>query len=852
MSDIDFDDEEYELVYDDEGDEGDIVDLGDGVSMETDPETGDKIVDFNGGGAFAGEGPDLDTSHSANLAEHLTESELSGIASEIVEWIKLDEESRSDWITRMRDGMRDMGVAEETKTNEPFPGASRVTHPVLAEAVVQFQARAIKELFPPKGPVKANVVGLQNPGVNDARARVEDYMNYQYTVQMPEAFWEMDTLLFYLPISGSAFKKTYFDTSLGRNTTAFVTAEELIVPYSASNLMTAPRYTHKIAKQSNDLKKLMRNGQYSKIDLTTRPQVESDDLDDEIDRAEGRSDPMVESDDVYTLYECHLDYDLVGFEDIDEEGEPTDIGLPYVITIEKESERVLSIRRNWAEDDEGRRKRIWFQHFKYLPGLGFYGYGLLHMIGGLSKAATGSLRSLLDAAQFSNLQGGFRSRDARVPGGENQITPGHWIEVDATGDDLAKGFYKPPYGEPSGVMYQLLGLLVETAQRFATTADAMVGDGDNKGPVGTTLALIEQGSKIFSSIHKRLHRACGEEFRLMAELNQEHLDGQEEYNVAGASRFIKPGDFDMVGVIPVSDPNIFSATQRIAQAQAGLQLAKEAPHMHNEYEAYKRMYQALEIGEYETVLIDPSAIVRMDPIQEAMAMLHGKPVNAVIDQNHKAHLAVHEHWFKTLPPPAQKKLEGLYMAHVGEHLAYQYRLTVMQTMGIELPPPPKMSGRGPVRHENGSEVPPEVENQIAEMAAMAILKLPATALPKPPPENPDVIKAKGEVQRKAMLSKADIQRKDAESKSGADREDQEAQREIARQDAGSVRDSDRKDREAQADILRKNAQANIDAAATDTKNANDLHWNARKAKQAEDIERQKPRPPVRAKPKPKK
>ena len=786
------------------------VDLDDGspiIDLEptiTHGEDGVVVVDFE---PSVRSGP-IEAAHDENLAEHMDPGHLAAIGSQVLQMVEGDIDSRREWEERFVKGLKKLGITEEIKGEAPFQGASRVVHPILFEAGVQFQARAIKELFPPKGPVKARILGEVSRDKEDQRERVEDYMNYQYTEEMPEAFEEQDCLLLDLPFSGSAFKKVYVDPTLGRPTTVFVNALDLIVPYNARKLAAASRYTHRIRYEGNELLKLMHGGFYRKIQLAEggvspdRTRAE-----EEIARSEGREETLQSYDNEYEVYEVAINYDLPGFEHTDDDGEPTGIALPYLITIEKESQQVLGIRRNWREDDPGMRKRTYVIHYKFLPGFGFYGLGLIHTIGGLAEAATGSLRALLDSAQFANLPGGFKAKAKGGPSGDVPIAPGQWVDTELTGEDLKKHFMPLQYKEPSTVLFQLLGFLVEAGQRFAGTTEATVGDADNKGPVGTTLALIEQGSKVFSSIHKRLHRAQGEEFRLLKEINADTLVGEYPYQVEGADRYVLPEDFDAIDVVPVSDPNIFSSTQRIAQAQASLQMAESAPDIHNVTEAYRRMYQALDIDD-DGLLFDPDEVPRMDPVTENTAMLHGKPVRAFLDQHHEAHMAVHQHWFQQLPPLGQQAMEQAYLAHMGEHVALAYRNQMQAAMGFAIPLP-ELHGRGPVTYEDGQELPPHVENQIAAAAAQAVSQmLPA---PQQAQADPEAQAAEAENARQDQLALADSRRKDAAAAADSARKDAIAQSDMARKDAQSRADLASKDAQTAADIMRQNMRETIAA-----------------------------------------
>ncbi len=785
-------------------------------------------VDFEGGGPLASEPVGA---FDENLAEKMDRSALAIIASKLIQQVEEDEESRQDWVDRFSKGLSRLGIVETIKGESPFPGASRVTHPLLAEAAVQFQARAIKELFPAGGPVKAKILGKKDREAEAARDRVTNYMNYQYTEEMPESFDELDQMLFYLPLSGSAFKKVYFDPSLGRTTVPFLKAEDVIVPYWVKSLARSPRTTHRMFKDRNDLLKLVKSGFYKHIDGLRADTsaaglgLPANAVEETVQKAEGRTSTLVQNDSIYEILESHVEWDLPGYEDTDEFGEPTGVALPFIITVEKETNQVLAIRRNWRQDDPEKRKRVWFTHYKYLPGMGFYGFGLIHMIGGLSDSATGALRALMDAAQFANMQGGFRSKVAGSKGGEVAIKPGEWKETDMVGDDLKKHFFPIQYKEPSPTLFQLMGALVEAGQRFASTTEAMVGEADNKGPVGTTLAMIEQGSKIFSAIHKRCHRAQGHEFKLLKELNAEIIVRPYPYQVEGADREILPADFDRVDVVPVSDPNIFSATQRITQAQAMLQMAGAAPDIHDKYEAYRRMYDAMDIDP-EGLLFDPNHVIPMDPITENQAMLYGKPIRAHLEELHSAHMQVHASWFQSLPPEGQQTLEQPFMAHMAEHLALEYRLKMQQVLGVPLPNP-DLAGTGQVEMDESEQLSIDQQNQIAAAAASAINQYPQLNAPQGQQQpDPETMKAQAEVQSK----QAEIARKDAAAQQKAQLDQAKVQADAQRADAKAQSDAMLAQQRTQSDIQRADAiaqdtarrdalRAEADRAALDAKTA---------------------------------
>ena len=527
----------------------------------------------------------FESNHYSNLAEELDEIQVRGIGKDLIKAFEDDKSSRKEWEDQYSKGLKMLGVVVEDR-NDPFPGASGVHHPLMSEAATQFQARAIAEMFPAGGPVKTQIMGKNSDKKIEQAQRVQDFMNYQVTSQITDYFNELDQMLFFLALSGSAFKKIYFDNTLDRICSKFVPAEEFVISYNNTDLETADRYTQVMKISQNELKKYQISGFYRDINLSRNQSdgKDQDTVEQTMQRLEGMTPSM--ADKMHTLLEVHADLDLGE----DESG----LALPYIVTIDYDTTQVLSIRRNWKEDDTLRKKITYFIHYKYLPGLGFYGFGLIQSIGGLQHASTGALRALLDSAAFANLNGGFRAKGARIEGGDITVSPGEWVEVEAYGDDLRKSFIPLPFKEPSPTLLQLLGVLTESGRRFASIADAMVGDSAGSGPVGTTIAIIEQGSKVFSAIHTRLHQAQGREFQLIYKLNGEYLDDEYPYDVIGERKTVRRKDFDSaINVVPVSDPNIFSQAQRIALAQTGLQLAQQAPSIIDTKEAYRRFLQAL-------------------------------------------------------------------------------------------------------------------------------------------------------------------------------------------------------------------------------------------------------------------
>ena len=608
-----------------------------GPTEVTENEDGSVDIDFDPKKAALGA-----TQFDSNLAEVIDEQVLNTLGSELYQDIQSYKDSRADWEKAYTQGLDLLGFKYESRT-EPFQGASSATHPVLAEAVTQFQALAYKELLPAEGPVRTQVVGLDTPEIQDQADRVAEFMNYQVMDVMKEYEPEFDQMLFYLPLSGSTFKKVYYDETLGRAVSKFIQAQDIIVPYTANSIDDAEAVVHVIKISENELRKQQVAGFYRDIEL-----VASDELtqDDNIRSKERQLEGVTmsgQTEDVFTLLECHVNLDLEGFEDMNPQtGEPTGIKLPYIITIEEGSREVLSIRRNYKQEDLLKRKINYFVHFKFLPGFGFYGNGLIQMIGGLSRTATQALRQLLDAGTLSNLPAGFKQRGIRIRDDAQSIQPGEFRDVDAPGGNLRDAFMTLPYKEPSQTLLALMGVVVQAGQRFASIADMQVGDGNQQAAVGTTVALLERGSRVMSAIHKRIYASMKEEFKLLANVFKLYLPPEYPYDVVGGQRNIKQADFDdKVDIIPVADPNIFSQTQRISIAQTELQLAMSNPGIHNMYEVYKTMYSALGIKDIDRILMKPDQPTPKDPALEHVDALAGKPFQAFPGQDHRAHITSH-------------------------------------------------------------------------------------------------------------------------------------------------------------------------------------------------------------------
>mgnify|MGYP003632835544 FL=1 len=614
--------------------------------------------------------------HDANLAEIIDESVLGEISSELREMYEEDVESREEWKEAYTKGLDLLGIRYQERS-QPFEGASGVTHPLIAESVVQFQAQSYKELLPAGGPVRTQVMGLKSPEKEAQAARVKNFMNYQITEVMEEFDPDTDQMLFYLPLSGSTFKKVYFDPTRNRAVSAFVPAEDLVVPYSATDLATSPRVTHVLRMEANNLRKMQVAGIYRDVDVEADDN-EEDVVKNKVDEIEGVSRGY--SDDVHSILEMHADLDIEGFEDVGQDGEATGIKLPYIVTLDHGSGEILSITRNYEAQDPNKQKRQYFVHYKFLPGLGFYGFGLIHMIGGLGRAATSILRQLIDAGTLANLPSGFKARGIRVRNEDEPIAPGEFRDIDAPGGDIRNSIIPLPYKEPSGTLAQLLASLIEGGRRFVSIADQQLGEGQSGDmPVGTTVALLERGMKVMSAIHKRLHYAQKTEFRLLAKVLAESLPAVYPYEVAGAPSEIKAQDFDgRVDVIPVSDPNIFSMSQRVTLAQTQLQLAQSNPQIHNLYEAYKRMYQALEVQNIDEILPAKKEPQPTSPSIENAKGLQGEIMIAFQQQDHDAHMMTHVAFMKLPLVSTSPNIYAIFMAHLQDHISMKARLTVMQ------------------------------------------------------------------------------------------------------------------------------------------------------------------------------
>jgi hypothetical protein len=650
----------------------------------------------------------------ANLAEYMDDGELDALGQELVEDFGKDINDRKDWIRTYVDGLKLLGLQYEERT-EPWQGACGVFHPMLTESVVRFQSEAMMETFPAMGPVKTQIVGAVDLLREEAAARVREDMNYQLTEVMVEYRPEHEKMLWSLPLAGSAFKKVYYDPSKGRQVAVFIPAEDIVVPYGASNLESAERVTHVMRKTENEVKKLQEAGFYIDVDLG-EPTHELDDIEKQKAEEQGMS---ALNDDRFRFLEMHVDLDLAGFEHTDKKGRPTGIALPYVVTIEKGTRKVLAIRRNWYEDDELHTKRQHFVHYQYIPGFGFYGYGLIHLIGGYAKSATMLIRQLVDAGTLSNLPGGLKSRGLRIKGDDTPIQPGEFRDVDVPSGSIRDNILPLPYKEPSQVLFALFQNIVQEGRAFASSGDMNVSDMSTNAPVGTTLALLERTLKVMTAVQARLHYTMKQEFRLLKTIIADYTPEEYDYEPEDAGRKAKKSDYDSTDVIPVSDPNAATMAQKIVQYQAVLQLAQSAPQLYNLPLLHRQMIEVLGIKNASKLVPVEDDQVPTDPVQENQNLLIMKPVKAFIEQNHEAHIQAHMAAIQNpkiqqlmqMNPQAQAIMAAA-MAHINEHIAFEYRKQVEMAMGMPLP-----------NEEQNKQVPPELADRIAMLTAQASQQL---------------------------------------------------------------------------------------------------------------------------------
>ena len=706
-----------------------------GVLIDFDPDMGDM----------------LGLGHDDNLAEAMDDRDLDSLASELVGSFRSDKESRADWERSYVKGLDLLGLKHEDRTT-PWDGACGVFHPLLTESVIRFQSQAIQEIFPASGPVKTKVVGVIDNDKEKQAERVQDYLNYLLTEKMTEYRSETEKMLFSLPLAGSAFRKVYYDPNLGRPCSMFVPAEDFVVSYGASDLTTCERSTHVMKKSSNDIRKLQVSGFFRDVDLPS-PSPDEDPVERKYNELTGDSNSY-DYDDRHTLLEMHVNLDLVGFEDT-EKGEETGIALPYVVTIDHSSRTILSIRRNWYEEDAKRLKREHFVHYQYMPGLGFYGFGLIHMIGGLAKSATSLLRQLVDAGTLSNLPGGLKSRGLRIKGDDTPIMPGEFRDVDVPGGTIRDNISFLPYKEPSTVLYQLMGDIVEEGRRFASAGDVKAADMNAEAPVGTTLALLERAMKVMSAVQARLHASMRVELRILTHVVRDFGPSQYPYALKGEQ--IVSEDFDdRVDIIPVSDPNAGTMAQRIMQYQAALQLAAQAPEMYDMPLLHRQMLEVLGIRDADKIVPSDADMTPTDPVSENMDLITGKPVKAFVYQDHEAHIQTHMSLMQDPKvmeimgqSPNAQKAQAELAAHVQEHLAFQYRQNVEKELGVPLPSPEQ-------------PLPEDIEYRISQLIAPAAAQLSGKAQ-----QEQEMAQAQEQMQdpliqiqmQELQIKQADVQRK---------------------------------------------------------------------------------------------
>lgn len=669
-----------------------------------------SLVEDEEEGEDASEDDELDDAFNQNLAEVLDEQVLVGLASDLLSEFDEDVNSRKEWIQTYVDGLELLGMTIEDRT-EPWPGACGVHHPLLTEALVKFQAETMMETFPAQGPVKTQIVGRETPEKRDAALRVKEDMNYQLTERMVEYRPEHERLLWGLGLAGNAFKKIYYDPSLRRQTAMYVPAEDVVVPYGASSLETSERVTHVMRKTPNEVRKLQASGFYRDVELS-----EPVDMLDEVEKKIAEKMGFrATSDDRYKVLEMHVDLDIPGYEDIGEDGEPTGIARPYVVTIEKATQTVLAIRRNWDPDDDLRQKRNHFVHYSYIPGFGFYAFGLIHLIGAFAKSGTSLIRQLVDAGTLANLPGGFKSKGMRIKGDDSPIGPAEWRDVDVASGTMRDNILPLPYKEPSQVLYSLLNTIVEEGRRFASAADMKISDMSAQAPVGTTLAILERTLKVMSAVQARVHYAMRQEFRLLKGIIRDYTPDTYSYEPTEGSAKAKRSDYDLVEVLPVSDPNAATMAQKIVQYQAVLQLAQGAPQLYDLPLLHRQMLEVLGIKNAAKLvpLKDDDDRKPRDPVSENMDVINGKPVKAFIYQDHEAHISVHmaamqDPMIQRLmgQNPAAQTMMAAMNAHISEHLAFEYRRRVEEAAGVPLPPP-------------DADMSPDIELQVSRLVAVA-------------------------------------------------------------------------------------------------------------------------------------
>lgn len=720
-----------------------MTESSEGIEI-SEEEDGGVIVDFDPSEMVMVDDGDF----YRNLADELDDGDLSAISNELLSEYESNRSSRSDWEDSYSKGLELLGYTYEDRTM-PFRGATGVTHPLLAEAATQFQAQAFNELLPAGGPIRTAVMGEITRDKQAQAERVKEFMNYYITDVMEDYTPEFDQMLFYLPLAGSTFKKVYFDETIDRAVSKFVPAEDLVVPYTATDLDTCPNITQVVKMPLNDVRKRQVTGFYRDIQVLPSQGENVDDISQAMEKIEGVQPNMIDYD--CTLLECHVDLDLPGFEEMGEDGEPTGIKIPYVVTISEDNGQVLSIRRNYNEEDDLKRKIQYFVHYKFLPGFGFYGLGLIHTIGGLSRTATAALRQLIDAGTFSNLPAGFKARGMRIRDDDEPLQPGEFRDVDAPGGAIRDSLLPLPFKGPDQTLFNLLGFVVDAGRRFATITDMKVGDGNQNAAVGTTVAMLEQGSRVMSAVHKRLHYAMRKEFKMLSRVMSEYLPQEYPFSVQGGDRSIMASDFDdRVDVVPVSNPNVFSQAQRIALAQSQLQIAQQAPQMHDLHEAYRRVYEALGVRDIDKILLPQSSDepVPKDPAQENIDVLSDTVLKAFEGQDHDAHIITHL-TFGSSPMVAQNPIVAINLQkHILEHV----KIKAQEQAAVQLM---QQTGGQPLDQELELELDAMVARIVAQ--EMQNLKQLSAQISGQGQEGPDPL-----VQLKQQELQLDAQRQQAE------------------------------------------------------------------------------------------
>jgi len=742
---------------------------------------------------------------NANLAEEIDEGELTELAGDLLGDFEEDLSSRKDWMQTYVDGIELLGMKVEDRT-EPWPGACGVYHPLLSEALVKFQAETMMETFPARGPVKTQIIGRETPEKKDAAQRVQDDMNYQLTDVMTEYRPEHERMLWGLGLSGNAFKKVYYDPSFERQVSVFIPAEDVVVPYGASNIQTAERVTHVMRKTPNEVRKLQVAGFWRDVDLPD-PQDTFDEVEKTIAEKMGF---RASSDDRYKILEMHVDLDIPGYEDKDKDGESTGIALPYVVTIEKQTQTILAIRRNWNPDDDTKQKRNHFVHYGYIPGFGFYCFGLIHLIGAFAKSGTSLIRQLVDAGTLSNLPGGFKTKGLRVKGDDTPISPAEFRDVDVASGTIKDNIMTLPYKEPSQVLYSLLGTIVEEGRRFASAADLKVSDMSAQSPVGTTLAILERTLKVMSAVQSRIHYAMKQEFRLLKIIIRDYTPDKYSYEPEDGTRRAKQSDYDQCDVIPVSDPNAATMSQKVVQYQAVMQLAQSAPQLYDLPYLHRQMLEVLGIRNAQKLVPNKEDMKPRDPVTENMDVLNGKPVKAFAYQDHEAHLAVHmaaaqDPKIKQMvsQSPMANQIMAAMAAHITEHVAFEYRRQLEEQLGVPYPA---------FNEEDDERIPEQMEIHLSRLAAAGAQKLLAKSRAQAAQEqaqqvaqDPIVQMKQAELQLKAQDLELKKQKLTTDAAAKVDQLDIERQRiesqkEIAGMQVGAKTAKDRAELEARMEL----------------------------------------------------